>query len=49
MLSLGIKHDSLEKEVELLKMVYRKLSSKVVWDIILCLIDNGGMMTETEI
>lgn len=49
MLSLGIKQDSLKKEVALLKMIYKKLSSKVVWDIILCLLDNGGMMTETEI
>ena len=51
MITLGIKHENLKKEVELLRMIYKKLSSKVVWDIILALLNEYQYisLTETEI
>lgn len=51
MITLGIKHKNFKNEVELLAMIYKKLSSKIVWDIILTLLDEYKeiALTETEI
>ncbi len=49
MITFGIKPGNLKEEIELIKMVYKKLASNVVWDIVITLSENGGAMTEAEI
>ena len=49
MITFGIKPDNLKEEIKLIKKVFKKLASKIVWQIVLTLSENGGAMTETEI
>ena len=49
MITFGINPDNLKEEIELIKEVFNKLGSKIVWKIVLTLSENGGAMTETEI
>ena len=49
MITIGINPDNLKEEIELIKEVFNKLGSKIVWKIVLTLSENGGAMTETEI
>ena len=49
MITFGINPDNLKEEIKLIKKVFKKLASKIVWQIVLTLSENGGAMTETEI
>ena len=49
MITFGINPDNLKEEIELIKEVFNKLGSDIVWKIVLALSENGGAMTETEI
>lgn len=46
MITFGIKPGNLKEEIELIKMVYKKMASNVVWNIVITLSENGGAMTE---